>query len=321
MIMDLVTNSSPDNIAKAAQALKAGQLVAFPTETVYGLGADAVNENAVARIYAVKSRPANHPLIVHISSISQLDLWATSIPDYAFNLARVFWPGPMTLILPKKTVARNFVTGGQSYIGLRIPAHPVALALLSAFEKLGGLGIAAPSANRFQAVSATSAGAVIEEIGLFLDSSDLVLDGGRCRIGIESTIIECTEIGPRILRPGAILKEMVEKITNRTIIGAGLGQQVRVSGMLGSHYSPKAQVRLNKQPKPGEGFIALSTISTPVGAIRLGSPHSIEEFAHEIYELLRLGDSKGLAKICVYLPKGGGLSVAIADRMLKAASR
>lgn len=308
-------------ISNAAIALKQGNLVAFPTETVYGLGADALNERAVSQIYKVKGRPLNHPLIVHISSISQLKNWATDIPDYAFNLAFKYWPGPMTLILPRTKIAKDFLTGGQNFVGLRVPANPIALELLCAFEKLGGMGIAAPSANRFKSVSATSALAVIDEIGALLNSRDIVLDGGNSQIGIESTIIECNPAGPRILRPGAIVKEMIELTAGCSIIESDQVPQIRVSGMLSSHYSPKADVLLNRIAETGEGFIALSKIPTPTGAIRLGSPNSTEQFAHDIYELLRLGDSNGLSRICVILPTEGHLASAIADRMLRAARR
>jgi L-threonylcarbamoyladenylate synthase len=319
--MNLESTFSLAEISNAAAALKAGHLVAFPTETVYGLGADALNEKAVARIYTVKGRPTNHPLIVHISSVSQLNYWANAIPDYAFDLAGKYWPGPMTLILPQKEIARDFLTGGQNCIGLRIPANPIALGLLRAFEKLGGMGIAAPSANRFQSVSATTAKAVNDEIGTFLNSSDLVLDGGRCSIGIESTIIDCTEMRPRILRPGAIVKEMIETATGCSVVRTEVIPKTRASGMHGAHYSPKAHVRLDRTAEIGEGFIALSTIPTPPGAIRLGSPHSTEQFAHEIYESLRMGDSRGISRISVVLPQDGDLSEAIADRMTKAAIR
>lgn len=317
--MHFDTKLSRSEILNAAVTLKHGNLVAFPTETVYGLGADASNERAVAKIYKVKGRPLNHPLIVHISSISQLANWATDIPNYALKLALKYWPGPMTLILPRTKVARDFLTGGQNFVGLRVPANPIALELLFAFEKLGGIGIAAPSANRYKSVSATSAGAVIDEIGALLNSRDLVLDGGNCQIGIESTIIECNQIGPRILRPGAIVKEMIELTAGCSIIESNLVPEIRVSGTLGSHYSPKAELLLNRLPETNEGFIALSKIPTPTGAIRLGSPNSTEQFAHEIYGLLRLGDSKGLSKICVILPTQGHLAGAIADRMLRAA--
>ena len=183
------SNCTADTIREAAAALKAGHLVAFPTETVYGLGADARNPEAVKRIYEVKGRPSDHPLIVHISSIYQLEKWAREIPGYAIDLARAFWPGPMTLILKRTDIAKNFITGGQDTVGLRVPSDPISLALIQEFEKLSDSAIAAPSANRFGQVSPTSAADVQEELGGYLSGSDLILDGGRSLIGIESTII------------------------------------------------------------------------------------------------------------------------------------
>ena len=210
--MEFISKCTADTISNAVQALIDGHLVAFPTETVYGLGADATNKKAVSRIYSVKGRPKGHPLIVHISSINKLENWATDIPDYAIKLAREFWPGPMTLILPRKEIAKDFITGGQNNVGLRVPAQPVALALLKKFEELGGQGVAAPSANRFGAVSPTTAEAVGEELGVYLDSKDMVLDDGQCLVGIESTIIDCTNKSPTILRPGAITSTQIETI-------------------------------------------------------------------------------------------------------------
>ena len=172
--MEMISNCTADAILNAAKALKDGHLVAFPTETVYGLGADATNEQAVSRIYSVKGRPTDHPLIVHISSIKKLGDWATYIPDYAIKLAREFWPGPMTLILPRTDLAKDYISGGQNNVGLRVPDQPISLALLKKFEELGGQGVAAPSANRFGAVSPTNAGAVEEELGTFLDNNDLM---------------------------------------------------------------------------------------------------------------------------------------------------
>jgi L-threonylcarbamoyladenylate synthase len=177
--MEIISNPTQVEIKKAAQALKDGHLVAFPTETVYGLGADATNEKAVSRIYSVKGRPTDHPLIVHISSINQLDKWAVDIPEYAIKLAKEFWPGPMTLILKRNKIAKDFITGGQDNVGVRVPSHPVAIGLLSEFEKLGGSGVVAPSANRFSAVSPTNTYAVTEEIGGKLSKSDIIIDGGN----------------------------------------------------------------------------------------------------------------------------------------------
>ena len=213
-------NCTADVIAAAASHLAAGGLVAFPTETVYGLGADACNALGVARIYSVKGRPADHPLIVHVASMDGLGEWADDVPGYAISLARDFWPGPMTLVLKRSSLAKDFITGGQETVGVRVPDHVVALALLEAFENLGGKGIAAPSANRFGQVSPTTAAAVAEEIGEFLDSADQIIDGGPCAVGVESTIIDCTGDAPRILRPGAITVAMIEASTGQIVLKA-----------------------------------------------------------------------------------------------------
>lgn len=319
--MEFISNCTADAISKAAKALKDGHLVAFPTETVYGLGADATNENAVSQVYAVKGRPTDHPLIIHISSINQISKWATDIPDYAIKLARDFWPGPMTLILKRSDLAKDFITGGQKNIGLRVPNQPLALTLLAEFESLGGQGVAAPSANRFGAVSPTTSFAVSEELEKYLGSDDLILDGGSCHIGIESTIINCTDIVPTILRPGAITNEMVEKSIGSKINLNTPDSDIKASGLLDKHYSPKARVRLNMLPEPGEGFIAMASISTPVGAIRLTSPRNNQEFARGLYEALRDGDRFNLAEIKVILPEGGELVEAINDRMIKSSFR
>ena len=204
--MTLLSVCTTETLADAARALKAGALVAFPTETVYGLGADAQSAEAVARIYSVKGRPADHPLIIHIDSIDRMGDWSSDIPEYAIKLAREYWPGPMTLVLKRSDVAKDFITGGQETVGLRVPAHPLALGLLGAFVKEGGLGIAAPSANRFGAVSPTTADAVQEELEQYMADTDLILDGGPSLVGVESTIIDCTSDAPKILRLGAITK-------------------------------------------------------------------------------------------------------------------
>jgi L-threonylcarbamoyladenylate synthase len=215
--MEFISNCTADAISNAAKALKDGHLVAFPTETVYGLGADATNEKAVARIYSVKARPTDHPLIVHISSINKLEDWATDIPDYAIKLAREFWPGPMTLILPRKKLQKISLQVGKKMLGYGFLINLLRSRLLKKFEELGGQGVAAPSANRFGAVSPTTADAVNEELGSFFDQNDLVLDGGPCQIGLESTIIDCTRVVPIVLRPGAVTKEMIEIVTGNLV--------------------------------------------------------------------------------------------------------
>jgi L-threonylcarbamoyladenylate synthase len=318
--MEIISNPTQDDIKKAAKALKDGHLVAFPTETVYGIGADATNEKAVSRIYSVKGRPTDHPLIVHISSINQLDKWAIDVPSYALKLANEFWPGPMTLILNRSALAKDFITGGQDSVGLRVPNQPIALALLREFESLGGLGVAAPSANRFGAVSPTTAGAVEEELGSFLELQDLILDGGSSEVGIESSIIDCTKVYPFALRPGAITNEMIENTTGFKIQFNQDKSEIRASGLLESHYSPKAMVVLDQNAEPGDGFIALASIPTPTGVIRLASPKNIEEYAKILYGALRTGDQKGLKKIKIIQPTGDGLALAIRDRSSKAAS-
>jgi L-threonylcarbamoyladenylate synthase len=317
--MEIIANPSQVEIKKAAQTLREGHLVAFPTETVYGLGADANNSKAVARIYEVKGRPTDHPLIVHISSINQLDKWVVDIPDYAIKLAKEFWPGPMTLILKRNDLASDFITGGQENIGLRVPDQWVALALLSEFEKLGGTGIAAPSANRFGAVSPTTADAVVEELGNFLHMNDSILNGGQCAVGIESTIIDCTKSSAIVLRPGAVTAEMIEKITEHNLSEASMNNKIKASGLLDSHYSPKAKIVLDVPPAQGDGLIAISNIPTPNGVIRLMAPKDEFEYAQNLYLALRSGDLIGIEKISVYLPKGMGISLAIRDRLTKAA--
>jgi len=318
--MEIISNPTQVEIKKAAKALKDGHLVAFPTETVYGLGADATNEKAISRVYSVKGRPTDHPLIVHISSINQLGKWAVDIPEYAIKLAEVFWPGPMTLILKRSEIAQNFITGGQESVGVRVPSHPVALALLSEFEKLGGLGIAAPSANKFGAVSPTNSDAVVDELGKKFKTSDLILNGGQCPIGIESTIINCLGFAPLIIRPGAITIEMINKLLENDYIQNNTNTEVKAPGNLDNHYAPRAKILINTEPKSGEGLIALSSIKTPNGVERLLAPTNIEQFAEGLYEAFRLGDKLNLAVVNVYTPENTGIGVAINDRINKAKS-
>jgi L-threonylcarbamoyladenylate synthase len=295
--------------------------VAFPTETVYGLGADACNADAVARVYSVKGRPADHPLIVHVASIDALGDWASDVPAYAIALARDFWPGPMTLVAKRSGLAGDFVTGGQDTVGVRVPNHPVALGLLEAFERAGGKGVAAPSANRFGNVSPTTANAVSDELGGYLARGDQILDGGPCDVGVESTIIDCTGDVPKILRPGAVTAEMIIESTGLEVILDGLERSdIRVSGSLESHYAPLATVVLDRSPSVGEGFIAEAGVMAGAGVIRLASPQNHEEFARVLYEALRSGDRLGLKTIVVTQPLGEGIAVAIRDRLNRAAT-
>jgi L-threonylcarbamoyladenylate synthase len=319
--MTIISNCTSSALIDAAASMRDGNLVAFPTETVYGLGADATNENAIARIYDVKGRPTNHPLIVHISSLAKLDVWAKNIPEYAIKLARSFWPGPMTLILPRTTLAKDFITGGQYYVGVRVPAHTVALSLLKEFEAQGGYGVAAPSANRFGKVSPTSAGDVHEELSNYLKPTDLILDGGLSSVGVESTIINCTQISPTILRPGAVTELMISNLLDLPgeIIFAPTGNKVKASGLLESHYSPLAKVYLSGIPKKSDGYIALASYPTPPGVIRLASPIDNNQYARVLYQALRLADSKKLENIFVVAPSGDGIASAICDRLQKAA--
>ncbi len=311
-----VSNCTADAMARAAQSLKSGSLIAFPTETVYGLGADATNQQAVARIYEVKGRPADHPLIVHVGDMQDIAQWSDEIPDYAIALARTFWPGPMTLILKRSSLAQDFITGGQETVGLRVPNHVVALALLNEFKKIGGKGIAAPSANRFGHVSPTTAKAVSDELSQYLEEDDLILDGGPSQVGVESTIIDCTTQSPKILRPGAITEEMIEEVTKLDL--SYDATEIRVSGSLENHYSPSAQVILDITPEKGDGFIASIEIPTPYGVVRLASPINNEDFARVLYAALRSADEQSLSRVVVKQPSGDDISVAIRDRLLRA---
>jgi len=315
--MEIISKPTQVEIKKAAQALMDGNLVAFPTETVYGLGADANNSKAVARIYEVKARPTDHPLIVHISSSSQISKWAVEIPDYAKTLARKFWPGPMTLILKRSNLAKNFITGGQEYVGLRVPSHSVALSLLLEFEALGGSGIAAPSANRFGAVSPTSAEAVEDELFEYLNEKDLMLDGGICSVGIESTIIDCTEKNPRILRPGYVKIEDITRNTNGKIHHFTHDITIKAPGVMRFHYRPKARIIISEQADRGDGFLAMADIATPPGAIRLAAPTTVDAYAQQMYQALRLGDKLNLKNIFIIPPDSKGLGFAIRDRIEK----
>ena len=314
-----LSNCSVSAMADAAANLLAGNLIAFPTETVYGLGADACNADAVARIYSVKGRPADHPLIVHVGSMDGLGDWASEVPEYAISLARDFWPGPMTLIMKRSALAGDFVTGGQDTVGVRVPDHAIALGLLLAFAQIGGKGIAAPSANRFGNVSPTTAQAVENELSEYLADADQILDGGPCQVGVESTIIDCTGDLPRILRPGAVTAEMIKESTGLAVVGIVENAEIRVSGSLDSHYAPVATVVLDQSPVAGQGLIAMADVPTPDGVVRLAAPTNHDEFARVLYAALRAADEQKLQTIVVAQPQGAGIAIAIRDRLKRAA--
>ena len=315
----IISQCSLNVLRQSAEKLIQGNLVAFPTETVYGIGADAMNKDAVARMYQVKNRPASHPVIVHIAELNDVDYWAKDVPEYAINLMRDFWPGPMTLLLKRREVAGDFLTGAQGIVGLRIPANSLALGLLNEFKAVGGKGIAAPSANRYGAVSPTTAEAVSQELSEYLLPDDQILDGGPCLVGVESTIIDCSSDNPMILRPGSVSAEMIEESTGIILSEAG-EKKIRTSGSDKQHYAPKAKVIIDGQSQSGEGLIAMSDVATPEGVIRLAEPKSIEEYARALYAALRQGDSQNLESIRIIPPDGQGLAVAIRDRIIRAAA-
>ena len=308
------------DLVRAARALIQGHLVAIPTETVYGLAADAENEAAVAKIYRAKNRPSDHPLIIHLAGSEDLNHFATDVPEYAQNLIQDFWPGPMTLILKRTGNSKDFVTGNQETVGVRVPNHPVALELLKQFVALGGHGLAAPSANRYGYVSPTTAQAVQQGLSTYLSDADLILEGGPSEVGVESTIIDCTSPNPRILRPGAISAQMIEGSTG-IILDAASESNIRVSGSHKQHYSPNARVLVNQKPEPGDGLIAPSEYSTPDAVIRLASPRDAAEYARALYAALSSADQMGLKRVCVIEPEGEGLAIAIRDRIMRAAAR
>ena len=315
----IISQCSLNVLRQSAEKLIQGNLVAFPTETVYGIGADAMNKDAVARMYQVKNRPTSHPVIVHIAELNDVDYWAKDVPEYAINLMRDFWPGPMTLLLKRREVAGDFLTGAQEIVGLRIPANSLALGLLNEFKAVGGKGIAAPSANRYGAVSPTTAEAVSQELSDYLLPDDQILDGGPCLVGVESTIIDCSSDNPMILRPGSVSAEMIEESTG-IVLAEVSESKIRVSGSDKQHYAPKAKVIIDGQSQSGEGLIAMSDVATPEGVIRLAEPNSIEEYARVLYSALRMSDTQNLEKVRIIPPTGQGLAVAIRDRINRAAA-
>ena len=314
----MIHSASPANITRAAELLRAGKLVALPTETVYGLGADAANPDAVRQIFAAKGRPADHPLIVHLADAGQITDWAREIPKEAIALARAFWPGPLTLILKKEADVCDLVTGGQGTVGLRVPDHPVALALLRAF----GGGVAAPSANRFGRISPTTAEHVQEELG---ESVAMILDGGGCEVGIESTILDLSRGEPVILRPGMI---------GRAAIAAVIGRQPRlrheaeaaprVSGALAAHYAPRTPMRIASREEiataPADCAVLTRAGESDAGrhAMSIDAPFDAHGYAHDLYANLRALDASGAREILVERLPDGSEWEAVHDRLGRA---
>ncbi len=321
--------NAPGAIGQAVDQLRAGALVALPTETVYGLAADALNEAAVSRIYAAKGRPTNHPLIVHLAHRAQVRDYAAEVPDFAQRLIDAFWPGPLTLILPRRAGVATQAAGGQASIGLRCPSHPVARAVLQAF----GGGLAAPSANRFGRVSPTTAAHVQDEFGPEL----LVLDGGPCEVGIESTIVDCTRGAPVLLRPGVITRIQIEAACGQALATSLTQAAPRASGTLESHYAPRARVRLldaaelaqrlkalaDQAPPttPGIGlWSAQEPPSKPPGLLWRQQANKAADAAHQLFAVLRELDARGVAEIWVEQPPAGAQWDGVRDRLQRAAA-
>lgn len=324
---------SDADLARAVALLKAGELVAFPTETVYGLGADAANAAAVAKIFAAKGRPADHPVIVHLPCSQAMENWAQDIPALAWELAEYFWPGPLTLILKRQAWVPDAVTGGQDTVGLRVPGHPLALALLRAFAAAGGSGgVAGPSANRFGRISPTAARHVQEELG---DRVAMILDGGECPVGIESTIIDLSSGTPRLLRPGHIRPDQLEAVMGVPLV---LPEHLRnadvprVSGALAAHYAPRTRLtlvasagleaealRAGGQPMAVYAWSCAAPVGLPDAVTWVPAPASPDAYAHDLYAALRRLDGLGVAQLLIETPPTGSAWSAIHDRLGRAA--
>ncbi len=314
----------------AARALRDGHLAVLPTETVYGLGARADLPRAIARVYAAKGRPADHPLIVHVADAGAAWQWASSVPPWARALAEEFWPGPLTLVLPRSRRAGDFVTGGQDTVAVRVPAHPLTHEVLDALAGLvddDAVGIAAPSANRFGRVSPTTAEHVHAELASALQPEDVLLDGGSSAVGVESTIVDCTGPAPVLLRPGHVSADDVERVTG---LAVGTSSSVRAPGTLASHYAPHAIVRLLPADEldavdgprdASRGVLALADVDTPEGMVRLSAPVDADAYARALYAALREADALGLVEVLAVAPPAAGIGAAIVDRLTRAATR
>jgi L-threonylcarbamoyladenylate synthase len=312
-------NATPEEIARAAALLRAGELVALPTETVYGLGADASNAQAVAKIFAAKGRPADHPLIVHLADAESITYWARDIPMEAIALARAFWPGPLTLILKKETDVLDDVTGGQDTVGLRVPDHPVALALLRAFSSGDG-GIAAPSANRFGRISPTTAQHVADDLG---DAVSMILDGGACQVGIESTILDLSRGEPVILRPGMIGADAIAAIIGRQPkLPQTVADAPRVSGALAAHYAPRTPMRMSADfaDVSADSAVLAFSLAKPTShqGVWIKASGEAASYAHDLYANLRALDACGATSIVVEEIPSSSAWDAVRDRLGRA---
>lgn len=319
--MGIVITSDP---GIAVEVLARGNLCAIPTETVYGLGALATNEKAIASVYKAKGRPTHHPLIVHVGSLAEIDAWINQLPDWAIQLARQCWPGPLTLVGNRTARVLDSVTGGQDTVAVRIPSHPLTLHVLNELSDKRIGGVVAPSANRFGHVSPTTAAHVQSDLGDYLASHQgAILDGGPCTLGVESTIVLATQSRPVILRPGGITRKMITDITGLEV--AESKQTPRVSGSLASHYAPEAKVIITTESalasanNVNTGVIAFHEVQTPTGMVRLSAPANIDEFAASLYASLRHADELGLATVLVVEPADEGLAEAVRDRLHRAA--
>lgn len=321
----------------AAAILAAGGLVGLPTETVYGLAADARNKTAIARVFAVKGRPVDHPLIVHIADRAAVADWAAEVPAAAEELMAMQWPGPLTVVLRKRTEVSDLITGGQSTVAVRMPDSAAALHMITELGRLTGTrgAVVAPSANRFGAVSPTSAAHVVAGLESFTGPDDAVLDAGACRVGVESTIVDATGADLRVLRPGAV---QVPGGLNGEKAGGVEALSPRVPGSLASHYSPKARVLIcsaediqtsaesrfdvpGQEPMDRFGLIAPADVTTPVGWLRLAAPHDDTEYARMLYAALRAADEAGVDTVIAVLPAEGPMLTAITDRVQRAATK
>jgi L-threonylcarbamoyladenylate synthase len=326
-----VSDVTPAAIDAAARWLAAGGVVALPTETVYGLGADATNRDAVAAIFRLKGRPADHPLIVHVAAGADLSPWTTDLPDVARRLMAAFWPGPLTLILARTHRVPPEVTGGQPTVGLRCPDHPVAQALLAAFARIGSGLVAAPSANRFGHVSPTTARHVRDEFGADVGPVIHLLDGGPCRVGIESTIVDVTGPEPVLLRPGAIGAEALAAVVGVPVRAPGAGRQVpRAPGMLAAHYAPRTPLRLLPGSELATAIARHRDAGHRVAVLAFAgdpglpdvewqqAPADAAGYAHDLYANLRSLDARGAAVILVEQPPASQPWLAVLDRLGRA---